>query len=450
MRMPRFRRGAAPRRHAAADAETVVQGGPPVVEEEELAPPPPPPPPPRPLIWPWLLVLLILVAAGLIALWLVNRDNGHGKSTVRVPDVVHDTQSEAAGRLRQRGLVSRIVTRPSVVPVGTVFAEKPSAGTRVTKGSVITLLVSSTAEVTVPDVTGMQASEAVATLHRKGLSTQTATAVSPKAPGTVLSESPAAGNRVAKGSVVTLRISRGKVRVPNVVGQKTGSASATIRGAGLVPKPVKVPSPQAKGTVVAQAPHGGARLAPGSAVRVERLPRPGRGRRAHRPTASAATTTTAAGERHGPGRERPEPGRRAARAERGRIQGGRRLRLVGRAGGDSRRAVAASGQHGQAWLTGSAQRVTRPEPGRAAAGAERRRASTASRRRRRLRAAGFKVQQLTRTVTNASQSGKVVDEQPSGGRQAPQRLDGDDLRRPADGAVARRRGRRPRRSGRAG
>ena len=418
MRMPRFRRGAAPRRRAAADAETVVQGGPPVVEEEELAPPPPPPPPPRPLIWPWLLALLILVAAGLIALWLVNRDNGHGKSTVRVPDVVHDTQSEAAGRLRQRGLVSRIVTRPSVVPVGTVFAEKPSAGTRVTKGSVITLLVSSTAEVTVPDVTGMQASEAVATLHRKGLSTQTATAVSPKAPGTVLSESPAAGNRVAKGSVVTLRISRGKVRVPNVVGQKTGSASATIRGAGLVPKPVKVPSPQAKGTVVAQAPHGGSRVAPGSAVRlnVSRGPAGAGGPPPPPPP---------------PPPQPPPPANATVPNVKGLNQAAaqRKLNAAGfkagvvyvSSGEQAETVVAQSPQAGSTAKRGSRVQLNAslgPSPGAQqpvpdVVGLTAEQATT------RLRAAGFKVQQLTQTVTKQSQSGKVVDEQPSAGRQAP-------------------------------
>jgi beta-lactam-binding protein with PASTA domain len=37
-----------------------------------------------------------------------------------------------------------------------------------------------------------------------------------------------------------------------------------------------------------------------------------------------------------------------------------------------------------------------------------------------LRAVGFKVQQLARTVSSRSQNGLVVDEQPSGGRNVPQ------------------------------
>jgi len=44
---------------------------------------------------------------------------------------------------------------------------------------------------------------------------------------------------------------------------------------------------------------------------------------------------------------------------------------------------------------------------------------TAAQARARLRSAGFKVQQLTRTVKKASQAGKIVDEQPSGGRRVP-------------------------------
>jgi hypothetical protein len=114
----RFRRAEPP----PAEATTFVEEGPPVaVVEEEVAPPPPPPePPPRPLLWPWLLLLLALVIGGLVAAWLLTRDNGDkGASTVNVPNVVHLQQREAVQRLHDRGLIARSVTRPSADEAGT-------------------------------------------------------------------------------------------------------------------------------------------------------------------------------------------------------------------------------------------------------------------------------------------------------------------------------------------
>ena len=78
----RFRRdpGPPPEETTVVDegvpAGAVVDEGlpPDVVVEEEVAPPPAPPP--RPLIWPWLLLLLALVIGGLVAAWLLTRDNG--------------------------------------------------------------------------------------------------------------------------------------------------------------------------------------------------------------------------------------------------------------------------------------------------------------------------------------------------------------------------------------
>src|SRR5205823_8764625 len=72
----------------------------------------------------------------------------------------------------------------------------------------------------------------------------------------------------AKGSTAVIRVSRGLVKVPDVVGQSRPAAIAAVRGAGLVPTVFKVPSGQPKGTVVAQHPAAGARAPRGSKVRL--------------------------------------------------------------------------------------------------------------------------------------------------------------------------------------
>ena len=265
---PPFRRRPAPSRRVA-EAETVVEGVPPgeVVEEEVLEPPPPPPR--GPLVWPWLLVLLLLVIGGLVALWLLTHDDDKQSSnSVIVPNVIGQSQSTAVERVNRRGLIARVVTKPSDSPAGKVFAEEPGAGTQVARKSVVKLSVSAANVVAVLNVVGNSATAATAELRAQGLAVGTSSVASSKPRGTVLSQSPAAGVKVAKGSTVVIRVSRGMVSVPDVVGQTRGTAVSAIRAAGLAPQAFTVPSAQPKGTVVSQSPQVGKRVPGGSKVRL--------------------------------------------------------------------------------------------------------------------------------------------------------------------------------------
>jgi beta-lactam-binding protein with PASTA domain len=383
-------------------AETVV--------EEEVVPPGPPRPRP-PLIWPWLLVLLVLVAGGLIALWLFTRGGGdHNKPpVVTVPNVVRQKQGKAVSRLRQAGLVPRIVTKPSGFPAGTVFKEDPPAHSRVEKDSAVTLSVSASAIVTVPDVTRMKAAAATAALRKRGLATQTVSVVSKERTGNVVSQSPSAGARVGKGSVVALRVSRGRLRVPNVVGQDRSSAVAAIRAAKLQPTVVTVSSGQPKGTVVAQAPSAGTQVAAGSKVRL-----------------NVSNGTGSGGAPPPPPPQPPPPPARATVpivTGMSQAQAQRKLAAVGFKAGvvyvpfDSpEETVVAQSPDGGT----TARRGTRIQLN-AALGSNPGALETvpsvlglsAAQARSRLSGAGFKVQQLTRKVTRASQAGTIVDEQPA-------------------------------------
>jgi beta-lactam-binding protein with PASTA domain len=270
----RFRRNPAPPPVSEGRTDTLVQeevpGPPPVVEEEIAEPPPPPPPRGRPpLLWPWLLLLLLLVAAGLIALWLFTRGNDHkGARSVTVPNVIGQKQGPAVDRLNRAGLTSRVAVELSSEPAGTIFAEQPGPGTHVTRGSVVTLSSSSSAQVTVPDVVGDKAPAAIRALRAERLSAQTISVASSKPAGVVISQSPASGSSVAKGSTVAIRFSRGATRVPNVVGQTRSAAVSVLRAASLVPAPFVVPSSQPKNTVVSQRPHAGTSVPPQTKVRI--------------------------------------------------------------------------------------------------------------------------------------------------------------------------------------
>lgn len=402
--------------------ETLVDEGPPVVEEE-LAPPPPPPEPRRPLLWPWLLLLLLLVIGGLVAAWLLTRDNKHhsSASTVNVPNVVRLKQQQAVQRLNARGLVARIRTRTATAAPGTVVAQDPGPGANVTRRSVVTLAVSAAQNVAVPSVVGKREAAAVSALRAKGFAVQTANVVSTKPSGTVIGQSPAATASVLRGSTVTIRISRGLVSVPNVVGQARDTAVAAIRGAGLVPKAFVVPSSQPKNNVIAQNPVAGKRVAGGSTVRlnvsngnagaaVPPPPPPPPGPPPPPPPAAPATVSV------------PDvTGQQQDAAQKQLNAAGLKAGVV---------YVKSSEQQGtvvsQSPQSGTVKRGTRvqlnvalgSQPGTLKGVPDVRNLDPAAARSK-LQAAGFTVQTLQQPVSDPAQVGKVVDEQPAGGRNAP-------------------------------
>ena len=393
---------------------TLVEDRPPVVEEEQVLPPPPPGPPPprRPLLWPWLLLLLVLVIGGLVAAWLLTRDNGHqGASTVNVPNVVRLKQQEAVLRLNRRGLIARIATRASALPPGTVAAQDPGPGANVTRHSVVTLSVSALRLQAVPEVVGKSAAQAVQVLGGKGFRVKTKDVPSKAKPGTVLAQSPQAGARVGAGSTVTINVSRGRVAVPDVVGQQRSNAIATIRGAGLVPKAFVVPSSQPKNTVVAQSPRAGKRVADGSTVRLNVSNGSSSGGAAPPPPPAPATVSV------------PDvTGQLQDAAQKQLNAAGLKAGVIYVPSDQPQGTVVSQSPAGGKTV----KRGTRvqlnvalgSQPGTLKGVPDVRNLAPATARSK-LEAAGFKVQTLQQAVTDPAQVGKVVDEQPAGGRNAP-------------------------------
>jgi serine/threonine-protein kinase len=415
--VPRFRRQRAAVAASEGRTQTLVReevpGPPPVVEEAVEEPPPPPPRGRPPILWPWLLLLLLLVAAGLIALWLFTLDNDDkGARSVTVPNVIGMKPGPAVGKLGQRGLASRIVAKPSSEPAGTIFAEAPGPGTHVTRGSVVTLSESSAAQVTVPDVVGDKAPAAIRALRAKGLSAQPASVASNKAKGTVVSESPAAGASVAKGSTVSIRVSRGPSRVPNVVGQTRVAAVSVLKAAGFSSAIFVVPSTQPKNTVVAQRPHAGTSSPRGTKVRL-----------------NVSSGAPPAG---GPPPPPPQPpasksvpdvtGQAQEAAQRQLNAIGFKSRVV-YVPSDQPQGTVVSQSPGGGSSAKVGTRITlnaslgpNPAAGQVVPkliGVDPQTATS------RLESAGFKVQQLTQKTSVRSQNGKVVDCQPAAGIHAP-------------------------------
>ena len=225
------------------------------------------PGPRRPLIWPWLLLLLLLVA-GLIAVavWLTTRD-----ARPRVPDVVGQSTPSAVRELRSDGYVPAVHTRATRgAQAGTVLSQDPDGGARLDHGKQVTLVAAAGAvNAGVPDVVGLPVDQAFVRLQTAGFKGDTTKVTSTRPPDTVLSQSPVAGTQRQKGSVVQLRISKGngqQATVPRVVGLTEPIATANLGAAGFKTRVTHVTSTKPKGLVVTQDPAQATKAARGSVV----------------------------------------------------------------------------------------------------------------------------------------------------------------------------------------
>ncbi len=293
-------------------------GPPPPIEPALAAPGPPgalpPEPPDRRAVWPWLVLLLILVLGGLAIAYAIghNRHKSTHHTTivltttpstttapapapaparVKVPSLIGLGQAEATRRLSRAGLLATLVGQASPKAKGTVVGQRPSPGANLARGARVQLAISTGPPiptlVEVPDLLGVAGAEAVSRLKTVGLVAKPRSAFSSKPKGTVVAQAPASGTRVKVGAIVLLTTSKGPrfVTVPNLVGQTESAARGSLRAAGLRASVFRVPSAEAPGSVVAQAPRPGEKLVKGSNVRLN----VSKGA----PAATSAPTTTA-------------------------------------------------------------------------------------------------------------------------------------------------------------
>jgi serine/threonine-protein kinase len=130
---------------------------------------------------------------------------------IAVPGLVGSTAAVAKSRLRGLGLRWTVSPVESPKPEGTVVGQSPSAGSRLRKGQTVTLEISTgPAQVTVPDVTGLDEQSARAQLEAAGFTVQVTTEVTtdPSQDGMVINQSPVGGSKSEKAGTVMLTVAR--------------------------------------------------------------------------------------------------------------------------------------------------------------------------------------------------------------------------------------------------
>lgn len=232
-------------------------------ELERAAPPPPPPGRPPTLladVWPWLALLGILAAAGLVV-WLVVLNHRHHTKHV-VPAVVGLQQQLAVARLKRAGYSVKVVVTAvrKPAPRGVVTSQEPGGGSQLPAGSTVALGVSNghvlkappatttthttttaTTRATttvaaptsqVPDVTGQDMAAGAGQVEAAGFVAETDPVQGSGTPGSIIQESPPGGTQGNAGETVTLGVAvpanRPTATIPDVTGKTAAEARAAL------------------------------------------------------------------------------------------------------------------------------------------------------------------------------------------------------------------------------
>lgn len=223
--------------------------------------------------WPWVIGLLAAAALGVGGWFLYEnvRDQIDESKPIAVNDYEGIRERQAVRRIIADGFEPRPRRLPNAeVPEGLVFDQAPDPGTRLAKGSIVTILVSrGRPTVAVPDVRGESQAAAVEELTRRGLDPNVVSVNSTRPEGTVTAQDPAPGLTVVTGTTVRINVSRGPkpVGVPAVVGLFYDQAAAQLQSAGFaVRRAPDVDSDQPRNVVVDQSPPGNATAPSGATV----------------------------------------------------------------------------------------------------------------------------------------------------------------------------------------
>jgi hypothetical protein len=229
-------------------------------------------------------ILIAAIIGGIVAAVLLTRHHNRTATTTRFTTTV--VASNGSATPAPAKTVTTVVTKavtPTTTPAVTTTAAAPSSAATPTTAPATTVRKAATptttaatataapqpkpTPVSVPDVGSSRVQEAVDRLASSGLLVTLAYVPNDLSLGTVVAESPSAGNSAPSGSHVTLNLSEGKNgspsnAVPSVTGRTIPEALSALNGAGLRLMFVKAPvtDKSEAGKVVAQTPAPGTRI----------------------------------------------------------------------------------------------------------------------------------------------------------------------------------------------
>jgi serine/threonine-protein kinase len=196
-----------------------------------------------------------------------------GLPKVDVPGVIGDQATDAVASITELGLKADVHQINSDKETGTVTGQDPPAGTRVVKGTRVRINVSQGPKpIAVPPVVGVPYEQAAAQLQGAGFAVARTDVDSNDPRGTVVRQDPGANSLAAKGSTVTLLVSKGPTQsvIPDVSSQSRSGAIATLRNSGfkVIVDTSDVQDAALDDIVLFQTPGPGTFAAPGTPVTI--------------------------------------------------------------------------------------------------------------------------------------------------------------------------------------
>ena len=184
-----------------------------------------------------------------------------------VPDVSNLTEADAKAQLKAAGFQIDTEQIASDEAEGIVISMEPSAGTRVSEGSKVTLDISMRR--VVPNVVGMGIDDAKQVMQKSGFNNvEYTTQKSDDTENVILSVSPEVDTPITADAKITMTVSE-SYRVPDVSGLGKDEAVAKITEAGFAAKTVTVSDEsKTEGTVLSTSPEKDSVAKSGSEVTV--------------------------------------------------------------------------------------------------------------------------------------------------------------------------------------
>jgi serine/threonine protein kinase/beta-lactam-binding protein with PASTA domain len=214
----------------------------------------------------WVIGLLVVLAVVGGVTYAIFGRGGGGHA---VPQVTGLTLQQAETKIRQAGLVPAVTYQASgIVKKGLVIQTKPQNGNIVPAGTTVTIYVSSgPSKIKVQNVVGMQETAAQNALQQFSVTVKT-DPTSTKPEGQVIRQNPPGGSMELPGSPVTIWVSGGGTKVPDVRGDPKDTAVSILRSDGFNVEVHRAAGPSfaSPGTVFNESPAPGTIVSSGSTV----------------------------------------------------------------------------------------------------------------------------------------------------------------------------------------
>ena len=224
-----------------------------------------------------VLAVLLLGGAIAAAIALSGSDAPPPTAQVQVPPLAGQTEAAARSAIEGAGLtVGDVSTEASsTVDEGLVISSNPSGGANVDKGSAVKLVISGGPDtIAVPNVVGLTEDRARSTLESAGFtSVNSRQTDSLEKAGNVVAVDPAEGQQAARNAPITVQVSTGTIKVPDVAGKPEADARKTLTDAGFSDGQIQTAEVDAgtatPGTVVRTDPGAGTAVGRGDAITLQ-------------------------------------------------------------------------------------------------------------------------------------------------------------------------------------